>query len=130
MHMPQMQLPQMQLPQMQLPQMQLPQMPIKNLRAFPALLLSLVSLTATVSAQAASYTFINQLPLYSNPTTPMLKAVTLPKVGTKLRLQVPLSWRQRNQTGADSVLATGVLTVPTSSPVGSLSRGGVGVVGT
>jgi len=145
-----------------------------------------LAFTATVSAQAASYTFINQLPPYSNPTTPLLSVVTLPKIGTKLKLQVPLSWRQRNGVGADSVLATGVrnpflsvpafqgyvftsaelilptpmsalgvpgnttmefsipsstqligvrffqqvLTVPTSSPLGTLSRGGIGIVGT
>ena len=156
----------------------------KTLMILPALFLSL-ALATTVSAQAASYTFLNQLPPYKNPNPAMLMALTLPKIGTKLRLQVPLSWIQRNQTGANSVLATGVrnpfwnvpafqgfvftsaevilptpmsrlgvpgkttmefsvpnstqligvkffqqvLTVPTTSPVGSLSRGGFGVVG-
>ncbi|MHC4516237.1 MAG: hypothetical protein ACYTGW_19240 [Planctomycetota bacterium] len=150
----------------------------------PAVLLSL-ALATTVSAQAASYTFVSQLPPYQNPSPAVLTALTLPKIGAKLRLQVPFSWRQRNGVGADSVLATGVrnpffnvpafqgfvftsaeivlptpmsplgvpgnttmefpvpnstqligvkffqqvLTVPTTTPVGRLSRGGIGVVG-
>jgi hypothetical protein len=73
----------------------------------PAPVLSL-ALATTLSAQAASYTFMNQLPPYSNPNPAMLSALTLPKLGTKLKLQVPFSWLQRNGTGADSVLATGV----------------------
>ena len=157
----------------------------------PAAVLSLsvslsLGLATTVSAQAASYTFLNQLPPYSNPSPAMLSALTVPKIGTKLKLQVPFSWIQRNGVGADSVLATGVsnpflkfpafqgyvftsaefvlptpgsplgtpgtttmefaipnnthligvkfyqqvLTVPRMSTVGTLSRGGIGVVGT
>ncbi len=159
-------------------------MPTKTLMMLPTLILSL-ALATTVSAQAASYTFVNQLPPYSNPKPPMLTALTLPKVGTKLRLQVPFSWLQRNRVGANSVLATGlrnpfwnvpafggfvftsaeivlptpmsplgipgtttmefpvpnstqlvgrkffqqVLTVPRGSTMGTLSRGGFGVVG-
>ncbi len=158
--------------------------PYPDLMILSTLILSL-ALATTVSAQAASYNFVNQIPPYSNPKPPMLKALTLPKIGTKLRLQVPFSWLQRNGVGANSVLATGVrnpflnisafggfvftsaeiilptpmsrlgvpgkttmefsvpnstqligvkffqqvLTVPTTSPVGSLSRGGFGVVG-
>lgn len=145
----------------------------------------LLAFATTVSAQAASYTYLNQIAPYSNPSPAMLTALTVPKIGTKLRLQVPFSWRQRNGVGADSILATGasspflnvpafqgfvftsaevilptpmsplgtpgnttmefpvpndtkliavrffqqVLTVPTTSPLGRLSRGGVGVVG-
>ena len=159
-------------------------MPTKTLMILPAVILSLAFAT-TVSAQAASYTFLSQLPPYRNPNPAMLTALTLPKIGTKLRLQVPFSWVQRNQVGANSVLATGVrnpfwnvpafqgfvftsaeivlptpmsplgtpgnttmefpvpnstqligvkffqqvLTVPTTSPLGRLSRGGTGVVG-
>jgi hypothetical protein len=152
----------------------------------PTLILFL-ALATTVSAQTqtATYTFMNQIPPYSNPKTPMLKALTLPKIGTKLRLQVPYSWVQRNGVGANAVLATGVrnpfwnvpafqgfvftsaeivlptpmsplgtpgnttmefpvpnstpligvkffqqvLTVPRGSTMGTLSRGGLGVVG-
>lgn len=82
-------------------------MPTKTLMILSAVILSL-ALATTASAQAASYTFLNQLPPYKNPNPAMLTALTLPKIGTKLRLQVPLSWIQRNQTGANSVLATGV----------------------
>ncbi len=158
--------------------------PYPDLMILTAVILSL-ALATTVSAQAASYTFLNQLPPYKNPNPAMLTALTLPKIGTKLRLQVPLSWVQRNQTGANSVLATGVrnpflnipafggfvftsaeiilptpmsplgipgtttmefavpnstqvmgakffqqvLTVPRGSTMGTLSRGGFGVVG-
>ena len=87
-------------------------MPTKTLMILPAVILPAVTLplalATTVSAQAARYTFMSQLPPYSNPNPAMLKALTLPKIGTKLRLQVPLSWIQRNQTGANSVLATGL----------------------
>lgn len=150
----------------------------------PTVILSL-ALATTVSAQAATYTFQSQISPYKDPSPAMLAALTLPKIGTTLRLQVPFSWIQRNRVGANSVLATGlrnpflnvpafqgfvftsaeiilptpmsplgtpgnttmefpvpnstqligfkffqqVLTVPTTSPVGVLSRGGTGVVG-
>ncbi|MHC4921652.1 MAG: hypothetical protein ACYTKC_18955 [Planctomycetota bacterium] len=138
----------------------------------PAVLLSL-ALATTVSAQAASYTFVSQLPPYQNPSPAVLTALTLPKIGAKLRLQVPFSLATgvRNPffnvpafqgfvfTSAEIVLPTPmsplgvpgnttmefpvpnstqligvkffqqVLTVPTTTPVGRLSRGGIGVVG-
>ena len=159
-------------------------MPTKTMMNLPTVILSL-ALTTTVSAQAASYTFQNQLSPYKNPNPAMLNALTLPKIGTKLRLQVPFSWVQRNGVGANSVLATGlrnpflnvpvfqgfvftsaeivlpttmsplgtpgnttmefpvpnstpligvkffqqVLTVPRGATMGTLSRGGLGVVG-
>ena len=81
-------------------------MPTKTLKILPRVILSL-ALATTVSAQAASYTFQNQLSPYKNPNPAMLNALTLPKIGTKLRLQVPFSWVQRNGVGANSVLATG-----------------------
>jgi len=52
-----------------------------------------VIVPATLSAQPASYTYINQKAPYSNPGS-MLTVLTLPKVGTTFKVQVPngASW--------------------------------------
>ncbi len=42
-----------------------------------------------LSAQAASYTYINQKAPYKNPNPPLLTALNLPKVGTTFKVQVP-----------------------------------------
>lgn len=147
----------------------------------------LLALATTLSAQtAASYVYQNQIAPYSNPSPAMLTALTTPKIGGKLQLQVPFSWIQRNRVGENSVLAMGlknpflnvpafqgylftsvdvilptpqsplgtpgnttmefaipnqntligvtvyqqVLSVPTTTPVGRLSRGGIARIGT
>ena len=41
-----------------------------------------------LSAQAASYTYINQKAPYKNQNPPMLTALNLPKVGTTFKVQV------------------------------------------
>ncbi|MHC4079555.1 MAG: hypothetical protein ACYST0_14070 [Planctomycetota bacterium] len=46
-------------------------------------------LVTPLAAQQASYTYINQKAPYSNPKTPMLTALNLPKVGTTFKVQVP-----------------------------------------
>ena len=46
-------------------------------------------LAMPLTAQAASYTYINQQAPYKNPTPPMLTALNLPRIGQTFRIQVP-----------------------------------------
>ncbi len=51
------------------------------------LLVALV-LSSTVSAQQASYTYIDQPPQYQVPGAPLLEALNTPKIGTTFQIQV------------------------------------------
>jgi hypothetical protein len=46
-----------------------------------------------LSAQAASYTYIDQRAPYKNQNSPMLTALNLPKVGTTFKVQVPRGYQ-------------------------------------
>ena len=58
-------------------------------------LTSILCLTSGLAAQQASYTYVDQLPPYTNPVTPyapfgpLLRADTLPVLGGILRIEVP-----------------------------------------
>jgi hypothetical protein len=60
-------------------------------------------------AQLATYTYINQQAPYSNPPTASFTANNVPRIGSNFELVVPMSWSQRNRTGANFTLATGLL---------------------
>jgi len=66
-------------------------------------------LAMPVSAQAASYTYIDQKAPYKNSSPAMLTALNLPKVGTTFKVQVPNAWRSWWCCwGTDHYLAFGV----------------------
>ena len=46
-----------------------------------------------LSAQVASYTYIDQKAPYKNPGWPLLTALNLPKVGTTFKVRVPTVWQ-------------------------------------
>jgi len=71
-------------------------------------------LAMPVSAQAASYTYIDQKAPYKNSSPAMLTALNLPKVGTTFKVQVPnggdtcTSWCWTGCTEVYYYLAIGV----------------------
>ena len=62
-------------------------------------------LSASLAAQAASYTYIDQQPPYANPT--WLTALNLPQLGSTFRVQVPFSIYTCCPFQRDYWLATG-----------------------
>jgi hypothetical protein len=84
-----------------------------------ALMLSLVLLPGVLDAQAASYTYIDQKAPYSNPggSNPWLTALTLPKIGTAFKVQVPGTWCCSVPTvGAQYSLGIGVSNPKLNTP--------------
>ncbi len=52
----------------------------------PSSILAGVAFAMSLPAQAASYTYIDQKAPASNPSTPMLTALNLPKIGTTFQV--------------------------------------------
>ena len=73
----------------------------------PALSAIAMLLPAVLSAQTASYTYVDQKAPYKNQGVPLLKAVTLPRIGQTFTLEVPDSGMNCCPFYMNGLLATG-----------------------